>query len=76
MDQDIHFSARMLMLAGWLMACSGTLMMGCGRPEIGVLEWAAAACMCLTAWHVRLVGDKMKKAEELKHEEADEIEQQ
>ena len=63
------------MLAGGLMTCSGTLMMGCGRPAIGALEWAAA-CMFLTAWHVRQAEDKKKKAEESKYEEADEIEQQ
>ena len=28
MDQDIHFSARMLMLAGWLMACSSPFQQG------------------------------------------------
>ena len=76
MDKDIHFSSRLLMLAGGLMTCSGILMMGCGRPAIGALEWAAAACMLLTAWHVRRAEDKKKKAEESKHEKADEIEQQ
>ena len=76
MDKDIHFSSRLLMLAGGLMTCSGILMIGCGQPAIGALEWVAAACMLLTARHFRQAEDKRKKAEESKHEEADEVKQQ
>ena len=54
MKKDIHFSSRMLTLAGGLMTISGVLMAVCTKLSIGGVFWAAAACMFFAAYHFRI----------------------
>lgn len=49
MKKDMHFSSRMLTLAGGLMTISGILMAVCTKLSIGGVLWAAAACMFFAA---------------------------
>ena len=68
MKKDIHFSSRMLTLAGGLLAVSGILMAICAKLAIGGIFWAAAACMFFSACHFRIAEDKKEKEEEKKNE--------
>ena len=62
MKKDIHFSSRMLTLAGGLMTLSGILMAICTKLSIGGVLWAAAACMFFSAYHFRIRENKEKEA--------------
>ena len=62
MKKDIHFSSRMLTLAGGLMALSGILMAICTKLSIGGVLWAAAACMFFSAYHFIIREDKEREA--------------
>ena len=68
MNKDIHFTSRMLSLAGGLLAVSGILMAICAKLAIGGIFWAAAACMFFSAYHFRIAEDKKEKEEEKKNE--------
>lgn len=64
MKEDIHFSSRLLSLAGGLMTLAGLLMAVCVNLLYGGIFWAAAACMFFAAYHFRLAENKKMKTEE------------
>ena len=64
MKKDIHFSSRMLTLAGGLMTISGILMAVCTKLSIGGVFWAAAACMFFAAYHFRIRENKEEASDE------------
>lgn len=66
MKKDIHFSSRMLTLAGGLMTLSGILMAICTKLAVGGILWAAASCLFFAAYHFRI--NENKKQEETDHE--------
>ena len=68
MKKDIHFTSRMMTLAGGLMTVSGILMALCSKLAIGGIFWAAASCLFFAAYNFRLAENKKEKAEESKNE--------
>lgn len=64
MKKDVRFSSKMLALAGGLMTVSGILMAVCGGLAIGGMLWAAASCLFLAAYHVRLAGNQTENVED------------
>lgn len=69
MKKDIHFTSRVLALAGGLMTGSGILMALTGRLAIGGIFWAAASCLFFAAYHFRLAENKKGQAEGTKDEQ-------
>lgn len=69
MKNDIHFSSRMMTFAGGMMTLSATLMILCGRIDIGGCFLAAASCMFLSAYHLRLSEKKKENKEESNHDQ-------
>ena len=66
MKKDVHFTSRMLTLAGGLMTVSGVLMAVCGNLPIGGIFWAAAACLFFAACNFRLAERKKENEEDTK----------
>ena len=54
MKNDKHFTSRMLICAGALMAVSGLLMAICTKIAYGGIFFAAAACMFFAARSFRI----------------------
>lgn len=69
MKKDIHFTSRMLALAGGLMTVSGILMALLGKLAIGGIFWAAASCLFFAAYYFRLAENKKGQAEGTKDEQ-------
>lgn len=61
---DSHFTSRMLMYAGVLMAVSGILTAICIRIAYGGILFAAASCMFFAARNFRIAEDKKGKEAE------------
>ena len=67
MKNDKHFTSRMLICAGALMAVSSLLMAICTKIAYGGIFFAAAACMFFAARNFRIKEDK-EDSEENKDE--------
>ncbi|MGN1014157.1 MAG: hypothetical protein ACI4PM_02235 [Butyricicoccus sp.] len=68
MNEDIHFTSRMLTLSGGLMTISGILMALCTSLALGGIFWAAASCLFFAAYHFRIAENKKENEEESNHE--------
>ena len=69
MKKDIHFTSRMMILAGGLMTLSGILMAFCGKLAIGGIFWAAASCLFFAARQFRIAENKKENEEDSKNEQ-------
>lgn len=67
MEKDKHFTSRMLICAGALMAVSGLLMTVGAKIAYGGILFAAASCMFFAARNFRIKEDK-ENSEEKKDE--------
>lgn len=63
MEQNPNKSSRLLTQAGGLMFLSGALMLLCRRWGVGIVFWAAAGCMLIAAYSVRMAENKNKEEE-------------
>ena len=62
---DSHFTSRMLICAGALMAVSGVLMAVCVKLDYGGIMFASASCMFFAARSFRIAENKrIKESEE------------
>ena len=68
-QNDRHFTSRMLICAGALMAVSGVLMAVCVKLAYGGIMFASASCLFFAARSFRIAENKRIKESEEKDNE-------